>query len=230
MASSGGTLEPNTRAWTQTTPDKVWISWWTSSTPSGIIIASSSRRFIPKWDLTYANVLHRLHPPPPVLCPSRPAPTLFQAVYPLGIASGILSTWPAFLSGYVIHDYFLCCRKNPEDRRMVLCSWDAAAVPLMALPPCHCLVQFYVAEGRLSCQLYQRSADMGLGVPFNIASYAILTHMIARVTKLEVLRSSSNNILFFLPSLVTSLLSLAYIRLPSGQTSPRNLQPRTTQQ
>lgn len=69
---------------------------------------------------------------------------------------------------------------------MVLCAWDAKALPLMALPPCHCLAQFYVADGHLYCQMYQRSADLGLGVPFNIASYSLLTHMIARVTGLKV--------------------------------------------
>ena len=76
-------------------------------------------------------------------------------------------------------------KKDPNDRRMILCSWNAKDLPLMAIPPCHCLAQFYVANGELSCQLYQRSADMGLGVPFNIASYALLTHMIAYVTGLK---------------------------------------------
>lgn len=76
-------------------------------------------------------------------------------------------------------------REQPHDRRILMCAWNPVDVPKMALPPCHCLVQFYVADGRLSCQLYQRSADMGLGVPFNIASYALLTHMIAHVTGLE---------------------------------------------
>lgn len=76
-------------------------------------------------------------------------------------------------------------RSNPTDRRMIMCAWNAVDVPKMALPPCHCLVQFYVSDGELSCQLYQRSADMGLGVPFNIASYALLTHMIAHVTGLR---------------------------------------------
>ena len=76
-------------------------------------------------------------------------------------------------------------KTNPNDRRMVLCAWNAKDLPLMALPPCHCLAQFYVADGELSCQLYQRSADMGLGVPFNIASYALLTHMMAHVTGLK---------------------------------------------
>ena len=68
---------------------------------------------------------------------------------------------------------------------MIMCAWNAKDLPIMALPPCHCLAQFYVANGELSCQLYQRSADMGLGVPFNIASYALLTHMIAHVTGLK---------------------------------------------
>ncbi|XP_045608478.1 thymidylate synthase isoform X2 [Procambarus clarkii] len=75
--------------------------------------------------------------------------------------------------------------KNPEDRRIIMCAWNPTDVPKMALPPCHCLCQFYVANGELSCQLYQRSADMGLGVPFNIASYALLTCMIAHVTDLK---------------------------------------------
>lgn len=66
-----------------------------------------------------------------------------------------------------------------------MCAWNPTDLGKMALPPCHCLVQFYVANGELSCQLYQRSADMGLGVPFNIASYALLTHMIAHVTNLK---------------------------------------------
>lgn len=76
-------------------------------------------------------------------------------------------------------------KKYPEDRRILMCAWNPLDIPNMALPPCHCLVQFYVANGELSCQLYQRSADMGLGVPFNIASYALLTILIAHVTKLK---------------------------------------------
>jgi thymidylate synthase len=76
-------------------------------------------------------------------------------------------------------------RKNPDSRRLIVTAWNPADVDRMALPPCHCLFQFYVAEGRLSCQLYQRSADTFLGVPFNIASYALLTHMAAQVTGLE---------------------------------------------
>ncbi|KAK3868979.1 hypothetical protein Pcinc_025685 [Petrolisthes cinctipes] len=77
-------------------------------------------------------------------------------------------------------------KTNPDDRRMVMSAWNVTDIPLMALPPCHCLCQFYVADGELSCQLYQRSADMGLGVPFNIASYALLTCMVAKVTGLKV--------------------------------------------
>ncbi len=76
-------------------------------------------------------------------------------------------------------------RTTPDSRRLVVSAWNVGEVPHMALPPCHLLFQFYAAEGRLSCQLYQRSADLFLGVPFNIASYSLLTHMIAQVTKLE---------------------------------------------
>ncbi|XP_059622631.1 thymidylate synthase [Phlebotomus argentipes] len=76
-------------------------------------------------------------------------------------------------------------REKPTDRRIIMSAWNPVDLPVMALPPCHCLVQFYVANGELSCQLYQRSADMGLGVPFNIASYALLTRMIAHVTGLK---------------------------------------------
>ena len=76
-------------------------------------------------------------------------------------------------------------RTRPDSRRLIVSAWNVADVDSMALPPCHCLFQFYVADGKLSCQLYQRSADMFLGVPFNIASYALLTMMIAQVTGLE---------------------------------------------
>lgn len=77
-------------------------------------------------------------------------------------------------------------RSTPDSRRLLVCAWNVADVPKMALPPCHCLFQFYVADGKLSCQLYQRSADVFLGVPFNIASYALLTMMIAQVSGLGV--------------------------------------------
>ncbi|MFC4347565.1 thymidylate synthase [Kordiimonas lipolytica] len=77
-------------------------------------------------------------------------------------------------------------KNNPNSRRLIVSAWNVADVDHMALPPCHCLFQFYVADGKLSCQLYQRSADVFLGVPFNIASYALLTHMMAQVCDLEV--------------------------------------------
>jgi thymidylate synthase len=76
-------------------------------------------------------------------------------------------------------------RRNPDSRRLVVSAWNVAEIERMKLAPCHCLFQFYVSGGRLSCQLYQRSADIFLGVPFNIASYALLTHLIARECKLE---------------------------------------------
>ncbi|HUR69016.1 MAG TPA: thymidylate synthase [Candidatus Thermoplasmatota archaeon] len=75
-------------------------------------------------------------------------------------------------------------KRNPDSRRHIVSAWNVGEIPQMALPPCHVLFQFYVAEGKLSCQLYQRSADVFLGVPFNIASYALLTHMVAQVTGL----------------------------------------------
>jgi len=77
-------------------------------------------------------------------------------------------------------------RLDPDSRRHIVSAWNVADIPAMALAPCHTMFQFYVADGRLSCQLYQRSADVFLGVPFNIASYALLTHMVAQVTGLEV--------------------------------------------
>ena len=77
-------------------------------------------------------------------------------------------------------------RDTPDSRRMILSAWNVAEIDNMALPPCHCLFQFFVADGKLSCQLYQRSCDIFLGVPFNIASYALLTHMMAQQADLEV--------------------------------------------
>jgi thymidylate synthase len=76
-------------------------------------------------------------------------------------------------------------KKNPDSRRIIVSAWNPADIPKMALAPCHCLFQFYVADGKLSCQLYQRSADVFLGVPFNIASYALLTMVMAQVTGLQ---------------------------------------------
>jgi thymidylate synthase len=77
-------------------------------------------------------------------------------------------------------------KTNPDDRRIIMTAWNPTDIPNMALPPCHCFVQFYVANSELSCMLYQRSGDVGLGVPFNIASYALLTYMIAHVTNLKL--------------------------------------------
>ena len=95
--------------------------------------------------------------------------------------------WPASDGKTVdqIREVVETLKTNPDSRRMVVSAWNPADLPEMALAPCHCLFQFYVANGRLSCQLYQRSADIFLGVPFNIASYALLTHMMAHVTSLE---------------------------------------------
>src|ERR1700675_2497842 len=96
-------------------------------------------------------------------------------------------SWPARDGGAIdqIADVVEAIRCNPDSRRLIVTAWNPADVDKMALPPCHCLFQFYVAKGRLSCQLYQRSADVFLGVPFNIASYALLTMMMAQVTGLE---------------------------------------------
>lgn len=85
-----------------------------------------------------------------------------------------------------IDEVIRAIKSNPNSRRMIVSAWNVADVEGMALPPCHVLFQFYVAEGRLSCQLYQRSADTFLGVPFNIASYALLTHIIAQICDLEI--------------------------------------------
>jgi thymidylate synthase len=93
-------------------------------------------------------------------------------------------SWPARDGGTIdqIAGLVLAIRRNPDSRRLIVTAWNPADVDRMALPPCHCLFQFYVANGTLSCQLYQRSADIFLGVPFNIASYALLTMMLAQVT------------------------------------------------
>ncbi|NBS92820.1 MAG: thymidylate synthase [Betaproteobacteria bacterium] len=94
--------------------------------------------------------------------------------------------WPARDGGEIdqIRQLVDAIRRNPDSRRHIVSAWNPADVDRMALPPCHALFQFYVAGGRLSCQLYQRSADVFLGVPFNIASYALLTHMVAQVCEL----------------------------------------------
>jgi thymidylate synthase len=95
-------------------------------------------------------------------------------------------SWPARDGGAIdqIANVVEAIRRNPDSRRLIVTAWNPADVERMALPPCHCLFQFYVARGKLSCQLYQRSADVFLGVPFNIASYAMLTVMVAQVTGL----------------------------------------------
>ena len=96
-------------------------------------------------------------------------------------------SWPKPDGGKIdqIADLIDQIKNNPNSRRHIVCAWNVSEVSQMALPPCHCLFQFYVADGKLSCLLYQRSADIFLGVPFNIASYALLTMMVAQVTGLE---------------------------------------------
>ncbi|PRX05484.1 UNVERIFIED_ORG: thymidylate synthase [Martelella mediterranea] len=96
-------------------------------------------------------------------------------------------SWPAPDGGHIdqIEKLVESIRNNPDSRRHIVTAWNPAEIDNMALPPCHCLFQFYVADGKLSCQLYQRSADIFLGVPFNIASYALLTLMVAQVTGLK---------------------------------------------
>ncbi|WP_417319504.1 thymidylate synthase [Emcibacter sp.] len=96
-------------------------------------------------------------------------------------------SWPARDGGTIdqISNLVRMIETNPDSRRLIVSAWNVADVDHMALPPCHCLFQFYVADGKLSCQLYQRSADIFLGVPFNIASYALLTMMLAQVTGLK---------------------------------------------
>ena len=96
-------------------------------------------------------------------------------------------SWPDGNDGSIdqIANLIRDIKTNPDSRRLIVTAWNPADIPKMALPPCHCLFQFYVADGKLSCQLYQRSADIFLGVPFNIASYALLTLMVAQVTGLK---------------------------------------------
>lgn len=97
-------------------------------------------------------------------------------------------SWPDGRGGTIdqIENVIASIKTRPDSRRHIVTAWNPAEIEDMALPPCHCLFQFYVADGKLSCQLYQRSADIFLGVPFNIASYALLTHMVGQVTGLEV--------------------------------------------
>jgi len=97
-------------------------------------------------------------------------------------------SWPTPDGGHIdqIAQVVQQIRSNPDSRRLIVSAWNVSDLPKMALPPCHLLFQFYVAQGRLSCQLYQRSCDIFLGVPFNIASYALLTHMVAQQCDLDV--------------------------------------------
>ena len=97
-------------------------------------------------------------------------------------------SWPDDAGGQVdqLAQVIAEIRRNPDSRRLLVSAWNVAQIPRMALPPCHVLFQFYVAQGRLSCQVYQRSADVFLGVPFNVASYALLTHLVAAMTGLAV--------------------------------------------
>jgi thymidylate synthase len=97
-------------------------------------------------------------------------------------------SWPAPNGQHIdqIAEVIETIKKNPDSRRIIVSAWNVADIPRMALAPCHAFFQFYVADGKLSCQLYQRSADIFLGVPFNIASYALLTHMVAQQCNLEV--------------------------------------------
>lgn len=97
-------------------------------------------------------------------------------------------SWPAPNGTHIdqITDLIKQIKTNPDSRRLIVSAWNVGDIPNMALPPCHALFQFYVADGKLSCQLYQRSADIFLGVPFNIASYALLTHMVAQQCDLDV--------------------------------------------
>ena len=97
-------------------------------------------------------------------------------------------SWPAPDGSHIdqISQVIQQIRQNPDSRRLIVSSWNVGEIPNMALPPCHAFFQFYVAAGKLSCQLYQRSADIFLGVPFNIASYALLTHMVAQQCELDV--------------------------------------------
>ena len=97
-------------------------------------------------------------------------------------------SWPAPDGRHIdqISQVLAEIRRNPDSRRLIVSAWNVADIPRMKLPPCHAFFQFYVADGKLSCQLYQRSADIFLGVPFNIASYALLTHLVAQQTDLDV--------------------------------------------
>ena len=115
-------------------------------------------------------------------------------------------------------------KRNPDSRRLIVTAWNPADLDRMALAPCHCLFQFYVAGGKLSCQLYQRSADVFLGVPFNIASYALLTHMIAQVTGFEAgdFVHSFGDTHLYLNHLEQAELQLARAPRPAAQTESQS--------
>jgi len=123
--------------------------------------------------------------------PRKPAPAACQSTFDLGEAdreNPVTPAGPRVRSKHGIDQIAKVIqeiRENPDSRRLIVSAWNVADIDSMALPPCHALFQFYVADGELSCQLYQRSADLFLGVPFNIASYALLTHMVAQVTGLK---------------------------------------------
>ncbi len=104
------------------------------------------------------------------------------------VYGGQWRSWPTPDGGHIdqITQLVDQIRNNPDSRRLIVSAWNVSDIPKMKLPPCHALFQFYVADNKLSCQLYQRSADVFLGVPFNIASYSLLTHMMAQVTGLQV--------------------------------------------
>jgi len=104
------------------------------------------------------------------------------------VYGGQWRSWPTPDGGHIdqITQLVEQIKSNPDSRRLIVSAWNVSDIPKMKLPPCHALFQFYVADNRLSCQLYQRSADVFLGVPFNIASYSLLTHMMAQVTGLQV--------------------------------------------
>jgi thymidylate synthase len=131
-------------------------------------------------------------------------------------------SWPSADGGTIdqLANVLAAMRRNPDSRRLIVTAWNPADVDKMALPPCHCLFQFYVAEGRLSCQLYQRSADVFLGVPFNIASYALLTMMVAQVSGLaagEFIHSFGDAHLYL------SHLEQARLQLKRAPRAPPNL-------
>ena len=145
----------------------------------------------PEVDHPRADLVSRRATPTPTI--SRPTasrsgtngPTRTAISAPSTASSGAPGRRPTAAASTRSSEVVETLKTNPDSRRMIVTAWNPADIPDMALAPCHCLFQFYVADGRLSCQLYQRSADVFLGVPFNIASYALLTLMMAQVTGLK---------------------------------------------